>query len=385
MRVIGLMSGTSADGVDAALVEWPDGAEPRPFELLAAREDPHEPGLQQRIHALAAGELDGPAVLAEVAALDTLLADRFADAAHAVARDAGVVLAEVDAIASHGQTIAHHPEHAASLQIGSPSRIAERTGIPVVGDFRARDLAAGGQGAPLAPFFHFATFSEPGEARAALNLGGIANVTWLPPSGDPDEVVAFDTGPANSLIDGALHAATSGEERFDRDGARALRGRVDGDLLAALLDDDYLRAPPPKSTGRERYGRAEADRLAADWGARELDDLIATLTAFTVESVTRACRDHLPGLPQRLVVGGGGSRNPALMAGLGRALPGSAVAPFDALGVPSDAAEAMAFALLGRNTLLGLPNHLPRTTGAARAAVLGVIAPGADGRIGPIR
>jgi anhydro-N-acetylmuramic acid kinase len=324
-------------------------------------------------------------MLPELAALDSLLADLFADAAEAVARDAGVALHEIDAVASHGQTVAHHPEHAASLQIGSPSRIAERTGLPVVADFRPRDLAAGGQGAPLAPFFHFAAFSQTGEARAVLNLGGIANLTWLPPDPDPAAVVAFDTGPANSLIDGVVFAATDGAERFDRAGARAARGGVDTALLERLLDDTFLAATPPKSTGRERYGRAAAEALLAEWGERPLDALVATLTAFTVESIARACHEHLPALPERLLVGGGGARNPVLLEGLARALPRSAVEPFDAHGVPADAAEAMAFSLLGRNALLGIPNHLPQTTGARRAAVLGVLVPGVDGRLRPDR
>src|SRR6185295_16777971 len=214
MRVIGLMSGTSADGVDAALVEWPDGAAARPFRLLAQREDPFPPALQQRIHALAAGRCAPGAALRELAALDVELGDRFAEAAIAVARDAGVEIGAVDAIASHGQTVAHHPELGATLQIGDPSRIAERTGVTTVADFRPRDLAAGGEGAPLAPFFHFAAFADPGEGRVALNLGGIANVTWLPPGGRADDVIAFDVGPANALIDGVIATATRGAERM---------------------------------------------------------------------------------------------------------------------------------------------------------------------------
>jgi anhydro-N-acetylmuramic acid kinase len=379
MRVIGLMSGTSADGVDAALVEWPDDGAVRPFRLLAATEEPLEAALQDRIHALAAGRVPGPDVLRELAALDVLLADRFAAAAAAVARAAGVPLGDVAAIASHGQTVAHHPELGASLQIGDPSRIAERTGVATVADFRARDLAAGGEGAPLAPFFHHAVFADAREGRLALNLGGIANVTWLPAGAGPDDVVAFDVGPANALLDGVVRALSDGRERFDRDGAGARRGAVDAALLAELLDDDYLRRPPPKSTGRERYGLAEAEALAARWrragGAR--DDLLATLVAFTAESVARAARDFCggAGAVARVLVGGGGARNPALMAALRAALGGAAVEPFDAAGVPADAAEAMAFSLLGRNALLGIPNHLPRCTGARRAAVLGEIAP----------
>jgi anhydro-N-acetylmuramic acid kinase len=384
MRVIGLMSGTSADGADAALVAWPDGEEARPFELLSFREDAFPGELQQRIHRLAAARVPGDDVLSELAALDVALGERFAAAAAAVAGDAGVDLDEIDAIASHGQTVAHHPELRASLQIGDPSLIAERTGCTTVADFRARDLAAGGEGAPLAPFFHLAAFGSPSEGRAVLNLGGIANVTWLPPGGAPDDVIAFDVGPANALIDGALATASGGRERMDTDGARAGRGSVDADLLRRLLDDDFLRRPPPKSTGRERYGLAEAETLVADWGdARNLDDLLATLVAFTAESVASACRDFLAGADrvERLLVGGGGAKNPTLVAALGRALPGVPIDAFDAHGVPAGAAEAMAFSLMGRNALLGLPNHLPRTTGAAHAAVLGEIVPGRNGRV----
>jgi anhydro-N-acetylmuramic acid kinase len=380
MRVIGLMSGTSADGIDAALVEWPDDGSVRPFRLLAAAEEPLESALQDRIHALAAGRVPGPEALRELAALDVLLADRFAAAAAAVARAAGTSLRDVAAIASHGQTVAHHPELGASLQIGDPSRIAERTGVATIADFRARDLAAGGEGAPLAPFFHHAVFADAREGRLALNLGGIANVTWLPAGAGPDDVVAFDVGPANALLDGVVRALSGGRERFDRDGDGARRGAVDPGLLDDLLDDDYLRRPPPKSTGRERYGLDAAEALAARWqqAGRPADDLLATLVAFTAESVARAVRDFCggAGAVARVLVGGGGARNPAVMDALRTALGGAArVDPFDAAGVPADAAEAMAFSLLGRNALLGLPNHLPRCTGARRAAVLGEIAP----------
>jgi anhydro-N-acetylmuramic acid kinase len=384
VRVIGLMSGTSADAIDAALVEWPDDAAARPFRLAAWREEPLEDSLQDRIHRLAAGRLDGRELLRELLALDVLLGERFAAAAEAVAREAGIALAAVDAIASHGQTIAHHPEIGGSLQIGDPSRIAERSGITTVGDFRARDLAAGGEGAPLAPFFHHAAFTDPAEGRLVLNLGGIANVTWLPRGAAPDEVVAFDVGPANALLDGVVRCATDGRERFDRGGERARRGRVDEALLSELLDDEFLRRPPPKSTGRERYGLAEAEALCARSASerRATDDLIATLVAFTAASVGMAARDHCgaAGAVERLLVGGGGARNLAMMEALRAALPGVPVEPFDAAGVPADAAEAMAFSLLGRNALLGVPNHLPRCTGARRAAVLGEIARGSGGR-----
>ncbi len=379
------MSGTSADGVDAALVEWPDDAAVRPFRLVAFRQDAFPPELQARIHRLAAARVPGGEALRELAALDVALGERFAESACAVAADAGVSLEVVDAIASHGQTVAHHPELGATLQIGDPSRIAERTGVPTVADFRPRDVAAGGEGAPLAPFFHFAALGDPREGRLVLNLGGIANVTWIPRGAGPDDVHAFDVGPANALLDGVTQGLSGGSERFDRDGLRARRGRVDARLLAELLDDDFLRRPPPKSTGRERYGLAEAEALLerSRREGRSGEDLLATLVAFTARAVANACRDFLGGAAavERLLVGGGGAENPVLMEALHAALPGARVEPFDAAGVPARAAEAMAFSLLGRNALLGLPNHLPRCTGARRAAVLGEIAPGRDGRL----
>jgi anhydro-N-acetylmuramic acid kinase len=385
VRVIGLMSGTSADAVDAALVEWPEGEAARPFRLRAWCEAPLGAELQTRIHRLAAGRTPPGDALRELAVLDVELGERFAAAALEVAGAAGLSLAEVDAVASHGQTVAHHPERRATLQIGDPSLIAERTGCTTVADFRPRDVAAGGEGAPLAPFFHFAALADPAQARLVLNLGGIANVTWLPRGARAQDVVAFDVGPANALLDGVVQLVSGGRERFDADGARARRGRVDAALLERLLDDPFLRRAPPKSTGRERYGLAEAEALVAESesAGRSPDDLVATLVAFTAGAVGRALDEHLAGAEQleRVLVGGGGARNPALMQALAAALPGAAVEPLDACGVPAGAAEAMAFSLLGRNALLGIPNHLPQCTGARRAAVLGEIVPGRSGRI----
>ena len=375
MQVIGLMSGTSADAIDAALVEWPSGPQVRPFRLLAYREEPLPPDLSERIHQLAAGQVAAESVLAELAALDAILGERFAAAALAVAREAGVACEAIDAVASHGQTVAHHPEWGASLQIGNPSRIAARTGCLVVADFRSRDLALGGQGAPLAPFFHHAVMVDPFESRLVLNLGGIANVTWLPAAASSRDVQGFDVGPANVLLDSVVQLASSGEQRMDRDGAMSKRGRVDDSLLAELLDDEFLRQAPPKSTGRERYGRAQAQSLLADSeeAGRDLADLLATLVAFTAKAVRGAVRDHL-GDPkvERLLVGGGGARNSAVMAALATEFSGARVDLLDAVGVPMDAAEAMAFSLMGRNATQGLVNHLPSCTGASRAAVLGV-------------
>ncbi len=379
MWVVGLMSGTSADAIDAALVEWPDGAAARPFRLLAYQEFPHDRALQSEIHRLAAGELPGDAMLAELVRLDRVLADRFADAALELLRGAGIAPARIAAIGSHGQTVAHHPEHGGTLQLGCPARLAERIGRPVVADFRRRDMAMGGEGAPLAPFFHHAVFSDPKESRGVLNLGGIANLTWLPAGDCGAKVMAFDVGPANSLVDGVVTLESNGRERFDLDGARAQRGRVVEAWLAEMLRDPYLARPAPKSTGRERYGLAEARRWferAGREGVR-VEDLLATLVEFSMQAVALAW-GQLSGRAAsagqgRLLVGGGGVRNRFAMEVLARRMGGVPVEPMEVSGVPADAAEAMAFSLLARNALLRIPNQLPQVTGVAEARVLGVV------------
>jgi anhydro-N-acetylmuramic acid kinase len=379
MWVLGLMSGTSADAIDAALVEWPDDAAARPFRLIAFREFRHPESLQTEIHSLAAGELESTRMLEDLVRLDRILADRFADAALSLLDEAGVAPDRVDGIASHGQTVAHHPEHGGSLQIGCPARLAERLRRPVIADFRRRDLAMGGEGAPLAPFFHHAVFSEADETRGILNLGGIANLTWLPAGARPSDVMAFDVGPANTLLDGVVSLATDGRERFDRDGALARAGTPVANWLDELMSDPYLERPPPKSTGRERYGLAEA-RQWFERSRREnvpLEDLLATLAHASTRAVAmaweRMAETGISDGPRRLIVGGGGVRNGFVMELLARSLDGVVVGRMDTVGVPADAAEAMAFSLMGRNTLLGIPNQLPQCTGVDEARVLGVV------------
>ena len=381
MWVVGLMSGTSADAIDVALVDWPEASTARPFELLAFEEVAHPASLQTEIHRLAAGELDGTAMLPELIRLDRVIAEQSAAAVIDVLGKTGHPLDEVAGIASHGQTIAHHPELGGSLQIGCPARLAELTGRPVIADFRRRDLAMGGEGAPLAPFFHHAVFAHPEETRGVLNLGGIANLTFLPAGGHAGDVVAFDVGPANSMLDAVVSLSTDGRERFDRDGSRAAAGRVRTDWLDEMLQDPFLHRPPPKSTGREHYGLAQA-RAWLDRARREtvaLDDLLATLVAYSATAIAMAWRDcatrQAGGTAGtgRLLVGGGGVRNAFLMEAIASRLGGVNVESMTDAGVPSDAAEAMAFSLMGRNTLLGLTNQLPQCTGAPSARVLGVI------------
>jgi anhydro-N-acetylmuramic acid kinase len=381
MWIVGLMSGTSADAIDVALVDWPEGAAARPFELIAFREVAHPRSLQQEIHRLAAGELEAGKMLEELVRLDRVLADRFADAVVTVLEETGIALDRIDGVASHGQTVAHHPEHGGSLQIGCPARLAERLKRPVIADFRRRDLAMDGEGAPLAPFFHHAVFADANETRGVLNLGGIANLTWIPAGGASDSVMAFDVGPANTLLDGVVSLATEGRERFDRDGALARSGSPVVAWLDELLADPYLQRSPPKSTGRERYGLAEA----REWLARSqrekvgLEDLLATFAQAATGAMAMAWRTMVErdggvaGSVSRLYVGGGGVHNGYVMELLEQALDGVIVERMDVAGVPADAAEAMAFSLMGRNTLCGIPNQLPQCTGVAQARVLGVI------------
>jgi anhydro-N-acetylmuramic acid kinase len=379
MWVVGLMSGTSADAIDVALVEWPAGVEARPFKLIAFREYRHPQSLQSEIHRLAAGELEATEMLEELIRLDRVLADGFADAVLALLDEAGVAASRVDGIASHGQTVAHHPEHGGSLQIGCPARLAERLQRPVIADFRRRDLAMDGEGAPLAPFFHHAVFADAAETRGVLNLGGIANLTWLPAGGHSEDVMAFDVGPANTLLDGVVSLATVGRDRFDRDGALARAGKPVSGWLEELLADPYLQRPPPKSTGRERYGLAEA-RQWLDRSKREgvaLEDLLSTLTHASTRAVAMAWNSMAEGTAvqgqARLFVGGGGVRNGFVMELIAQALGDVVVERMDAAGVPADAAEAMAFSLMGRNTLCRIPNQLPQCTGVQEARILGVI------------
>lgn len=366
------MSGTSADAVDAALVRIPG---PRhAIDLVAFASEPIPAELRDRIRDASRAPLE----LRELLRLDRILGELLGEAALAVLRRAGVDPREVAGIGSHGQTIAHHPEPevCGSLQIGSAAVIHEITGIPVISDFRAADLAAGGQGAPLTPFLHRAVFSHDHEIRAVLNIGGFTNVTFLPAAG-AQPLIAFDPGPGNALLDRAARWASGGEESFDVDGRRCQEGRADPQVLEDLLSDPYFAMAPPKSTGHERFGAAFFERAKQAVLARggSPDDLLATLARLTVESVVRAAASFFPRLPERWVVYGGGVHNRALMEGLTRWLSPALVERSDAQGIPADALEAIAFALLGHAASLGEPGNVPSATGARRAAVLGTQVP----------
>jgi anhydro-N-acetylmuramic acid kinase len=380
--VLGLMSGTSVDGIDAALCALGPDAGDAPGalrgRLLYTATIPWPVALRARVLALCRA---GAAPLDEVTELHYQIGDAFADAALAAIGDSGRAPGAVDLIVSHGQTIYHLMQagrRPSTLQIGQPAVIAARTGVTTMGDLRAADVAAGGQGAPLVAFFDALVFRDPVRRRALLNLGGMANVSLVLPDGP---VLAFDTGPANSLIDYAARHYSGGAETCDRDGRLARGGRTDSGWLAALLADPYYASPPPKSTGREYFGDMYAERALADAASRGLapPDAQATLTALTAQTVSDAIRRYgPPGGIDELIVSGGGARNPALMDALRAALPdGVQFREPDAFGVPAQAKEAMAFALLGYEGLHGRPAAL--AAGGA-GAVLGCLAPGANYR-----
>ena len=370
------MSGTSCDGIDAALV----GISPRAgggavVRTLATRFAPYASVVRARLLAF-------PDVTAtEVVRLDVVLGRMLAAATRALCVGAGVNLGDVDFVASHGHTVVHLPRRlghgGGTLQIGQPAEIAERTGLRVVADFRPRDFAAGGQGAPLVPFADRMLLARPGRIVACQNIGGIANVTAIGPA--EDDLVAFDTGPGNMMMDAAASRATNGRLRFDRAGRMAAAGRVDDVLLAELLAHPYLRRRPPKSTGREEFGAAfVGPLLAGRKSPGAWRDLLATLTAFTARSIADAYRRFLAPVDE-CVVSGGGARNPTLMRFLAEALPATEVVSSAARGVDPDFKEAIAFALLGWAHVNGIPNTLPAATGAAHGVVAGAVWPGGPG------
>ena len=364
---LGLISGTSADGIDAALVRFDDDhAHARPT-LLHGRTHAWHPALRERLVAL--GQQAQALTLDEVGELDVRIGHAFAAAALATLRDAGLTARDITAIGSHGQTLRHHPHGDApfTLQLGDAHAIAERCGIPVVADFRRRDVAAGGHGAPLVPAFHAATLHDPGEDHAVLNLGGIANLTLLPARGT---VRGFDTGPANGLMDAwcQRHTGTA----YDAGGAFAAQGRVDGPLLARLLAEPWFAAPPPKSTGRDRFHLDWVEAALA--GTEAPADVQATLLALTARSVADALRATQPGT-RRVIACGGGVHNQLLMAALAEAMPDAAIESSGVHGLDPDFVEAMAFAWLAREHLAGRPGNLPAVTGAAGPRVLGAFYP----------
>jgi len=372
MYAIGLISGTSADGIDAALVHLRGTEADLEIDLVAGSTYPDPPALRARVLATCAGE---PLSVENLAALDDAIAAAFAAAARKL--QTGQPPAQL--IGSHGQTVFHRPPTADtlgySLQLGRGDAIARLTGTRTIANFRAADIAAGGHGAPLVSKLDACLLGHPSEPRCVQNLGGIGNFTYLPPTSDPDwqqQICGWDTGPGNALLDLAIAASSGGRLTYDADGAEAAKGTTDRALLAELLEHPFFAQAPPKSTGRETFGagwlahyRDRAARLApADW--------LATLTDFTAHSVARSYRD-LPRPPATVLLCGGGRHNRTLVARLQTLLPASTVTSVDRAGLDGDLKEAIAFAVLAYWRELGIPGNLPQVTGARVALPLGEV------------
>ena len=383
-RVVGLMSGTSVDGIDAALVEIGGSDQAPEVRLLAFEDRPWPEGVREQIFPLFRPET---ATVDKIGYMNFLMGEIYAQAVVSVVDKAGLTLADIDLIGSHGQTIWHAPEPCDkdgfpvvfTVQIGEGSVIAARTGVPTVSDFRVADLAVGGQGAPLVPFSEYLLYRRSGKTILLQNIGGIGNMTVLPGDEGPEAVYAFDTGPGNMIIDAVVSALTGGEKTYDAGGAMAAQGKVDQNLLAVLQQDPYYTMPLPKTTGRERFGLQYVGKIL-DYGREHSlsdADLLATVTDLTAWSITDAYGRYV--LPRRqateLVVGGGGSFNATLLGFLReRFAPyGVKVLTQEDLGWSSDAKEAVAFAIMADRCVREKPNVLPSVTGARQAAIMGKI------------
>jgi anhydro-N-acetylmuramic acid kinase len=383
LRVIGLMSGTSADGIDIAVARI-SGAPPNlRAKIEHAASIPFRNEIRRTILRIANGAASSTA---EISELNFTLGELFGDAVIEACRRFRVSLSSVALIGSHGQTIFHqgspsrvrgsrHP--ASTLQIGEPAIIAARTGITTIGDFRPADMAVGGQGAPLVPFVDYLLYRDAKIGRVALNIGGISNVTVIPAGAKPENVFAFDTGPGNMVIDALMQHFSGGKSRFDRNAEFAATGTVWPELLDALLTDHYFRLRPPKSAGREQFGEAYVKKLLA-WAQKHRAspaDLVHTATAFTALTIIDAWHRYITPRAKinQLIVAGGGAHNPLIMARLAAALHGVQVTTSAALGVPEDGKEAFAFAILAYETFHGRAANLPPATGANRRAILGKV------------
>jgi anhydro-N-acetylmuramic acid kinase len=381
--LIGLMSGTSHDGIDAALVDISFARKRFQIQQRAFRSFPYSVPVRERLLQLSQGaSVDA----GEVAQVNVLLGELFAKAALKLCQAAKISLDSVAAIGSHGHTIYHRPRQrpgaGSTLQIGEPAVIAAQTGITTVADFRPADVAMGGEGAPLVPYVHYFLFHQPGRSVAVHNVGGIANLTYLPAKQDLDGVLAFDTGPGNMVIDGAVQAVSGGKKLYDKDGRLARAGTADTRLLSKLLRHPYFRRQPPKSTGREEFGEAYIQQFLEKAVQLSAEDTVATATALTVESMARAYRNFVcpRGPLDEILLTGGGSLNSVLREQLAQALPEVQMRTLEEIGFESQALEALAFAVLAYATLHGMPSNVIGATGARSPVVLGKVVPGRNYR-----
>ena len=377
MIVIGLMSGTSVDAIDVAVMRLEGSPPSLAWEVLGHSHRALDSELRTEIFACFRPETGS---VERLCRLNFALGRVFGAAALDAVHNAGLSMAEIDLIGSHGQTLWHDPpvnsDTGSTLQLGEPAIIAEMTGVPVVSNFRTRDMAAGGHGAPLVPLADWLLLSHPTNIRVAQNIGGISNVTYLPAINDSKKgVVAFDIGPGNMLIDEAARLATDGAWNYDRDGILAAKGRVDESLLADWLAEPFFQQQPPRTTGRELFGTQRAAEYWSQASLRKLspNDIVATLTALTARSIEHAYRTFLPSLPNEVIISGGGALNRTLMAMLSEHLAPADVTTSDKYGLNIEAKEAVAFAVLAYETWHKRPGNIPAATGASREVVLGSI------------
>lgn len=380
MRIVGLISGTSADAIDAAVCAITGTPPHIQARIVHALTYPYPEGFQQRV--LDTG-LPEQSRVDEICQLNADLGEQFAAAALAVIEAAGLTVDDIDLIGSHGQTVWHmiaeSGEATSTLQLAEAANIAERTGITTVSNFRPRDIAAGGQGAPLTSYLDWVLLRHDTHWRAVQNLGGIGNVTFLPPKTDSTSMpLAFDTGPSNALIDTATFVITDGAESFDRDGQMAAQGQVDETWLRELLTHPYYERQPPKTTGRELFGADMGTALVAEGRARGLDApaIMATLTALSAASITDAYTRFAPAPVAEVILHGGGTRNPTLVQMLRDRLAPTPVLTHEDIGLDSDNKEALVFAVLAHETWHARPGMHPALTGAKHPVVLGQITPG---------
>ncbi len=376
--VIGLMSGTSVDGIDAALVEIEGSGIFTKLRQLDFITLPFPAGFKEFV---LRNSTKGSGEVADIARLNFAIPYFYADAVTQLCTHAGVSLGNVDLIGSHGQTIHHLPDPvdffgktiAATLQIGDPSVIAKLTGVVTVGDFRVGDVALGGQGAPLVPYFDYIMFRSESNTRALLNIGGIANITYIPANCGPDDVVAFDTGPGNMIVDQMMRKYYDLD--YDNDGQIAQSGKISDDIMDHLLHDEFVTMKPPKSTGRERYGKEFVSNLTNRYPNVDPRDIIATVTEFTCKAVHSNYVRFLNGKGQigELFVSGGGVHNKYMMQSLRRHFREANVDKAESIGISSDSKEAVCFAVLANETISGNKTNLPLVTGAARSTILGKI------------
>jgi anhydro-N-acetylmuramic acid kinase len=378
MRVAGLMSGTSADGVDAAIVDIGNGS----VNVLAFDTFAYPGKVRKNILDLCRPK---PCKVADLCHLNFVIGEVFAESLIKLCKKTGIRPGTIKLIGSHGQTIYHNPQGRrfkgrlirSTMQIGEPSVIAQRTGITTVADFRPPDLAAGGQGAPLVPFADYVLFRHKKNNRAVQNIGGIANVTFLPANCRREDIIAFDSGPGNMIIDSCISILSQGRKKFDRNGKTASKGRVNQMLLKEMLRHPFFNRRPPKSTGREDFGSHYANnfyRKAIKKGMSG-EDIIATAAAFTAVSIARAYRDFLPRLPDEVILCGGGAHNKTLVNMLRWELLPAKIFLSDDFGINCDAKEAISFAILAFATNKGIYNNVPSATGAVRPLILGKIIP----------